>query len=299
MRNNNDLNFKTAPYPADSNLISVFAYGFYGYVKNIYFFIPFLVQKIFQTIILGMCFFIFFEESASSLILSLFSKDLLFFGSGSDNMSSVFSLISDNMVYIIGLIFFYVLFKAVLDSFIFSGVIGVCLKSMIEKKVSYIDFFNYVKQNFIKIFFYKTTEYIIIGLGLVFFIPNVLILLNEPNGTFVLFVSAVLFICALISFLIWISLISFFFEMGPYFIVIERFGVFKSVRSSVEFPFRFPISFFTVCLFFFLLSLVLFFLNLTGVLSWAGTIIEIFVTAPLFVFILTRLFLNYMAQKYN
>ncbi len=283
----------------DSNIFSIYSNAFKAFLNNFYLIAVFLVEKLLKSGLQLLIIFIFLNLSAFSTINSFFpdgfsiSLDIF----NSEFLVLLIDLILLNIKYVFILIFFYLLGKAFINSIIKSAAIGTYFDYFKSgKKIKFSSILKHTGQNFFKTLGFETFKYVLLFLiGVILFIPSVLFIPESVDSlssllSFSLFL--IFFVAGLILFLIFYAFIMFFFETGPFFIVIEKKSITDAIKESFKFPFKFPVSFtFTEILFAFL-SLLTSVLSLTGFLSIIGSLIDIILLKPLFYGILARLFLN-------
>ncbi|NLI61842.1 MAG: hypothetical protein GX362_00300 [Methanosarcinaceae archaeon] len=281
---------------SDSTIFSIFSNSISCFLKNYFIIIPFLLQKLSHSGLFFLTILIFLNISAFSTLNSFIQNEIVSFEDifTSDFLFLLYDTLISNFIYVILLVLFYFLGKAFINSILKSGVIGTYSDYFqFGKKISTNSFLKHVKENTLKIFIYEISKLVTVFAGLIVFIPAYIFISNAfESNIFLLLLFLTLLISAIFIFALWYIIVNFFFEMGPFFAVIDKQNISSSIKNSLRFPFRFPISFLFIEFLFFSLSLFTSIFNLTGILSIIGALIDIVLLRPLFYATLTRLFLN-------
>ena len=206
--------------------------GFNTWIKNLHICIPLVLNYV---VILLIEIFAFFIVIIGILGISI-NVEML--STSSDELIElILSSVDENLVFIAILAILYTIITMLVSSYFSAGAIGMCQSAISRGDTTIGDMTSAGNKNFIHVFLANVLIGLMVMAGIVFLVPGGLLLgANiDTSGAGQLGLGFLLFMLGLFIWVIYIIIISVFFSMVLYAIVVERIGVLEGIYKGYEF----------------------------------------------------------------
>ncbi len=275
--------------------------GFYAWKKNLNISVPFLLNLIGEIIVAGI-FLI------SGIILLIFTLSPLF--SISDISEIPYFIDKLTGVGIVAILLFaallvvFLVILQLINSFFYSGAIGMAKTATESGKTGISDMWDYGKKKFPDLFFANLIIFFIYLLGILFFLPIILGVFLMDENIF----SLILFLIGITGIILYLIIAGIVLSPVQYAVVILDTGAVDGVKKGFGFFMNNKLDVFLLWFIIFLISIAIgiftwlfqFIAELIPIVGWilsilitiASTLVSVLIIAPLSVVWWTRLYMD-------